>query len=793
MPVLDFKETEEKIRKFWEKEKIYKFNPRTNKKTYSIDTPPPTVSGKMHMGHAFSFSQQDFIARYKRMKGFNVFYPFGTDDNGLATEKLVQKERGVDLRRISRDKAIKTCLEFLEDERPSFIQDWKNIGMSCDFDILYSTIDDKSRAISQKSFLDLAKKDLVYRKEAPILWDTVFQTAIAQAELEDKEMKSSFNDLIFKVDGKDLIIATTRPELLGACVAVFINPKDKKHGDLIGKKAVTPLYGMEVPIMADEKVDMEKGTGIVMCCTFGDQTDVEWYKQYNLPLRMLINSDGTMNEKSGKYKGMKIRDAREKIIRDLKQQGFLKNQKEIVHTVQVGERSGEPIEIINSMQWYVKYLDKKEELLEGSNDLNWYPKHMKHKLDNWILGLRWDWSISRQRNFGVPIPVWYCEKCMETVLADEKQLPVDPVKDKPLKKCKCGSDKFISEKDVFDTWFTSGSSPSLAIELMPENVRKKLFPMSLRPQAHDIINFWLFYTLAKSRLLNKKNPWKDVVISGWALDPKGEKMSKSKGNVIEPQKVAEKYGSDALRYWAASSKLGEDISYQEKELVAGRRLINKLKNAARFVFINLDGKPKKPKKLKEIDELFLKELNRVILTTTYRFENYEYSRAKFNTEEFFWKFFCDFYLEVIKKRVYHEKGKKKESAQYTLYHSLLAILKMMAPITPYTTEEIYQEYFRKYEKDKSIHVSEWPKWSKEDSDKWVDESVISHANELTLFSHLLTKVRQEKTNNKKPMNAECIVTIEKTNYNDLKKFLDDFKNVTNAREIKEGKFKVDFV
>ncbi|MBT4858210.1 valine--tRNA ligase, partial [archaeon] len=583
----DPKISEEKWQKYWGDNKIYQFDIKDKKKeVYSIDTPPPTISGKMHIGHAFSFSQQDFVARYKRMAGFNVFYPFGTDDNGLATEKLVMKKKKINLRNVDRDDAIKICLEFLEEERPKFIQDWKNIGMSCDFETRYSTIDDHSRKISQRTFLELAKKDLAFRHESPVIWDTQFQTAIAQAELVDKEMPSFFNDVLFKTeDGKDLIIATTRPELLGACVAVFVHPEDKKYEHLVGKKVVTPIYNHKVPVIADERVDMEKGTGVVMCCTFGDQTDMEWYKQYKLPLKMVITPWGKMNESSGEYKGMKIEDARKAIIEELKEKKILLNQKSITHVVQVGERSGKPVEIINSKQWYISYLDKREEFLKKGEELNWYPEHMKHRLFNWINGLNWDWSISRQRNFGVPIPVWY-DKAGKIYYADESQLPVDPTKDRP--KGVPDDLELIPESDVFDTWFTSGSSPLLAVELMPKDVQKDLFPMSLRPQAHDIINFWLFYTMAKTNLLYGKNPWTDVTISGWALDPHGKKMSKSKGNVVAPQDMIEKYSADALRYWSAGSKLGDDMPFQEKDLVTGKKTATKLWNASKFALMHLE-------------------------------------------------------------------------------------------------------------------------------------------------------------------------------------------------------------
>ncbi|MBI2043355.1 valine--tRNA ligase [Candidatus Pacearchaeota archaeon] len=778
-----FKETEEKIRKFWEKEKIYKFDSKSKKKIYSIDTPPPTVSGKMHMGHAFSYSQQDFIARYKRMRSFRIFYPFGTDDNGLATEKLIQKNLGIDLRKKTREEAVEICMNFLKKELPDFIQDWKNIGMSCDFSILYSTIDDNSRKVSQKSFLELAKKKLVYRREAPILWDVVFQTAIAQAELQDREMDSYFSDLVFKLEnGEEFLIGTTRPELLGACVAIFVNSKDKRHKKLIGKYAHTPLYNVRVPILSDEKVDMEKGTGIVMCCTFGDLTDVEWYKKYELPLKMLINPDGTMNEKSGKYRGMKILEARKAIISDLKIHGLLKNQKKITHVVQVGERSGEPIEIINSMQWYVKYLDRKKEFLKASGKLNWFPKHMKHKLDNWIRGLQWDWSISRQRHFGVPIPVWYCKKCNETIFADEKQLPVNPFNHKPLKPCgKCGSKDVIPERDVFDTWFTSSSSPQLAISLMPFGLQGKLFPMSLRPQAQEIINFWLFYTMAKSQFIYGKNPWDDVTISG-VVTLEGEKMAKSKGNIVNPREIMNEYGADALRYWAASSKLGEDMEYQEKELVAGKKFINKLRNSTRFVFMNLKNKPKKPKKLEKDDVEFLGKLNKVIDISTKYFEDYEYHKAKIQIEDFFWKYFCDYYLETVKKVVYQGNGDKRLSAQHTLYHSLLTILKLFAPIMPFITEEIYQEYFKKYEERNSIHVSEWPTSGK--------EKYLGH---LDILKKILSRINQYKSNKHLPLNTPLEkISLPKKDYNIVSDYAERFQASSGAIVLNVGKeFKIE--
>ncbi|MCK4647555.1 valine--tRNA ligase [Candidatus Pacearchaeota archaeon] len=794
---IDFKKIEEKWRKFWEKEEIYKFNPKSKKPIYSIDTPPPTVSGRMHIGHAFSYSQEDFIARFRRMKGFNIFYPFGTDDNGLATIRLIEREKKVKAFDLGREKFIKLVLETLKKElRPEYIADWKNIGMSCDWNIFYTTIDKHCQKITQRSFIDLYKSGREYRKKTPFMWCPECQTSIAQVEMRDKNMKSNF--VYIKLDtslGKSITIATTRPELMPACVAVHVNPSDKRYKKFIGQKAKLPLFNHEVEICANEDVDIEFGSGAVYHCTFGDMDDVEWINKMKIEPIEVMNKDGTFNEKAGKYKGMKSEKAREEIINDLKKLGVIEKIEPIEHVVNVHERCDTPIEILMTEQWFIKYLDLKKQMLVWGNKLEWYPEYMKVRYNNWIKGLKYDWSISRQRYFGVPIPVWYCKKCGEIVLPEESQLPVDPLKDKPKKKCKCGSDEFEGEKDVLDTWATSSLTPDIVRELMPKNLKAKLYPMSLRPQAHDIITFWLFNTVVKGNLHHNKNPFKDVMISGFVLDSKGKKMSKSKGNVIAPQEIVSEYGADALRFAAAGGKLGEDISYQEKDVVTGKKFITKLINASKFVFMNLkDYKPKKPKKLEKLDEGFLIELDRTIYLATSYFEDYEYSRAKFNAENFFWKFFCDFYLEAVKGRVYNGTKREKESAFYTLYTSLLAILKMMAPFTPFITEEIYQNYYKKNEKDKSIHISAWPKQDfVKKIEKWDDKNIKSHANELTLFVTLLTQIRAEKTKAKKPMNAECILTINKINYEDLKEVLEDLKNVTNAKEIKSGKqFKVEF-
>ncbi len=771
----DAQKVEEKIRSFWDKEKIYKFDSKKKGEVYSIDTPPPTVSGNMHIGHAFSYAQEDFIARFKRMNE-NVFYPFGTDDNGLPTERLIEKTKGVKSKDMSRAEFIRLCLRTLKEITPEFILDWKKLGVSCDYDVSYSTIDENSRKISQKSFLELYKKGEVYKKEFPTIWCPECQTSIAQAELEDKEEDSLFSTIRFKVGKEDLLIATTRPELLGACVCVFVNPNDKRYRRFVGKKAKVPLYDFEVPILEDESAEIEKGTGVLMVCSYGDRFDVDAINRHKLEPRLVLNEKGELKDE--KYNGLKVKEVRKEILKDLESFGLIEKQEKISHTVNVHDKCGSEIEFLTTEQWFIKILDKKKKLIEQGKKIKWYPEFMYKRYENWVKGLEWDWSISRDRHFGIPIPVWNCE-CGEIILADEKELPVDPLQIK--KKCsKCGKEAKGEEK-VLDTWATSSLTPQIASSLVKERV---VIPYSLRPQAHDIIRTWAFYTITKSYLHENKIPWENIIVSGF-VTLGGEKMSKSKGNVIQPQQVLEEYGADAMRFWAAGSKLGEDLSYQEQDLVAGKKFLTKLWNATNFVFMNLEDFDsnllKKGIKLEKIDELFLIKLNKLVESSTNSFEIYEYSKARSDVERFFWNMFCDNYLEIVKKRIYNNK-KGKKSAQYVLYKSLLTILKLIAPIMPFITEEIYQNYFRKSEKEKSIHISQWPEYDNKSKD----------VGELDLFLEILAKVRQEKSNNKKSMNTEIVLSLDKKSIDKLGEMILDLKDVTNAIEVKEGQFKVEF-
>jgi len=775
--------SEKKWEKFWEKNKIYGFDPKCKKKIFSIDTPPPTISGDIHMGHAFSYTHTDIIARYKRMCGFNVFYPFGFDNNGLPTERLVEKEKNVRANKIQREEFNKLCLQVSKRYEDKFKEFWINIGLSVDWSLLYSTIEQRVQKISQISFIELYKKDREYRKEAPTIWCPECETAIAQVELEDKELSSTFNDILFEVEGKHIAISTTRPELLSSCVALFVHSKDERYKRLIGKKAKVPLFNHKVPILEDDKVDIEIGTGLMMVCTFGDMDDIDKWYRYNLPLKISIRKDGYMDKIAGKYEGLSIMEARKDIIDDLKEKKLLTSQRHIKHVVNAHERCGTEIEFLVTKQWFIKYMDLKPKFLELGAKLNWYPKHMKVRYDNWVNGLQWDWLISRQRYFGIPFPVWYCKKCGEIILAEYSQLPVDPLRQKPKNNCNCGSREFIPEKDVMDTWATSALTPQINMKWKEgSNVFEKYFPLSIRVQAYDIINFWLFNTVVKSYLHHKKLPWKDVMISGHGLDPDGKKMSKSKGNVISPIELLKKYPADAIRFWAAGSRLGDDLPYQKKDVHTGLKTITKLWNVARFSFMHFKNYKPKKVSLQAFDKWILIKLNKLIETSTNELNKYEYSKIKLEVENFFWNIFADYYLEIIKDRLYNpdKRGKNaKISAQYTLYYAFLTIIKLFAPIMPFITEEIYMDYFVKHEKEKSIHISSWPKVEK----KLIDKK-IEFGGDKAIF--IISEVRKFKTQYQKSLKEEIVLSLDKKDEQLLEPFLDDLKAVTIAKKIEFG-------
>ena len=783
----DAKEAEKNWQAFWEAKGIYKFNPENNSPLFSLDTPPPTVSGEMHIGHAMAYIQADTVMRFQRMLGKSIFYPFGFDDNGLATELYVEKKTGRLAEEMSRQEFVELCLKESEIAEKRLHEDWKSLGISPDWDISYRTTDEWCRKTSQRSFIHLYEIGRAYRKYEPTVWCPKCSTAIAQVETEDKTLSSVLYDLTFKVEGEDLLIATSRPELLPACVSVFYNPTDERYKKYEGKMATVPLFGQEVPIMEDEEADPDSGTGIVMCCTAGDSTDIEWWKTHNLPWISVIDERGRMKEAAGKYAGMYIKKARKAIIEDLAEQGLLKGKEEISHTVNVHERCGTAVEYIMTKQWFIKYLDLKELFLDAGAQLNWYPQYMKSRYDNWVKGLKWDWCISRQRYYGISFPVWYCEECDYVVVAEDKDLPVDPSDaTPPIDKCpKCGCDRFKPEQDVLDTWATSSLTPQIATKWKEDDAFfNKIYPMSLRSNGHDIITFWLFNTVVKGLLHENKVPWKDVIINGFVLDPKREKMSKSKGNIIKPKAIIERYSADALRFWACSAKLGEDLPYEEKEIRRGVKMINKLWNASKFTLLHLNGYELKYNGLEIADRWLLSKLNRLIGECTASFNDYEFSTVKKAIENFFWHTFCDVYLEIVKDRLYNpERGEEaKRSAQYTLYVALQAMLKMMAPIMPHITEEIYHAYFAEKENCKSIHISKWP-----DMD---EDAIDEEAEEMgDKAEDVISAVRKYKTLNKKALNAEVsriLINCDNETEKQLEGTCDDLKATLHAKAIEFG-------
>ncbi len=780
----DAEKAEEKWGKFWEKEKIYKFDSRSKKKVFSIDTPPPYASsGHLHVGHALHYTQFEIIARIMRLLGREVYFPPGFDDNGLPTEKYVEEKLGINKAKTNRAEFRKLCLKESEKVEKEYINRvFKTLGHSYDWSLLYTTISPEAQKVAQTAFLKLIKKGDCYRAEEPVIWCPYHETALAQAEVEDLARNTKLNYIDFdSEDGEKITIATTRPEFLPACVGVFVHPQDKKRKHLVGKSLIVPLFKHKVKVMKDEKVDMDFGTGIVMVCTFGDNTDIEWWKKHNLELRNLLNKNGSLNDLAGKYKGMKIENAKQKIIDDLRKEGRLKKQEQLEQTVGSCWRCNSPVEYIVTKQWFIRTLKYRKELIKRAREINWKPEFMRKRFENWTENLGWDWIISRQRYYGVPIPVWYCD-CGEIILPSEKELPLDPLE---LKK-ECGKCKKEAkpEQDVFDTWMTSSNSPEVAARWLekPEQY-KKIAPFSLRPQSHDIIRTWAFYTILKSHLLFARIPWKDVMIGTYVLDSKGKGMHKSKGNVVWADELIGKYNVDAFRYWVASASIGADLPFKEQELAAGKRFLTKLWNASKFVFMSLKDYKARRRKLvlEKIDSYMLQELSGLVEEVKKLYENYNVAEARKKTENFFWHDFCDNYLEIIKNRVYNKK-KGRESAQYVLYQSLLTILKLMAPITPFITEEIYQDFFRKFEKEKSIHLTEWPKFERK-PDKEAEKIG-------SLFIEILQKVRKVKADKKVSLKKEIILHLGKNELKRLQPAIEDLKAVTNA-EIKEGSFKIE--
>lgn len=709
-----FETAEKEMQDFWERSGIYKFVNESGKEVYSIDTPPPTVSGSLHIGHIFSYTQAEMIARYKRMRGYNVFYPFGFDDNGLPTERLVERDEGIRARDLARSAFIEKCAGTAAGYEAEFKRLWQSLGFSVDWSLQYETVSPKVQKVSQRSFLELVKQGKAYIKESPVLWCTQCRTSIAQAELDTKDIESAYVYIPFTAEAGTLSVATTRPELLYGCVCLFVHPDDKRFSAFVGKTVRVPLYDYEIPVLADEKADPDKGTGAVMCATFGDSTDAEWALKHDLPYRKVVLPDGCLDDDVPFVGGLPVRAARKEIIRLLGEQGLLLNTEPVVHAVAVHERCGEEVEILPSRQWYIDVLSDRQHFLKAADEVNWYPPYMKNRYISWVENLKWDWCISRQRYFGVPIPVWYCKDCGSPVFAKYEQLPVNPAQTEYKGRCACGCTEFIPETAVLDTWATSSLTPLINAGYLGEGkTEKPILPMSMRTQAHEIIRTWAFYTIVKSLYHTGRIPWKDIMICGFVLAKKGEKMSKSKGNdSLSPSGLIRTHSADAMRYWSANARLGADTFFSADELSLSRRFLTKLWNAAKFAVSHLqDYDGSAVPDLLPTDRWILERTKQAVCHAEELLDIYEIGSARKEIDELFWKDFCDNYLEIVKARLYEPEiygAAARCSGQYALYHTLLTILKMYAIYVPHITDYIYQSYYRAHEKAVSLHCLAWP-------------------------------------------------------------------------------------
>ena len=790
----NFAEKEEKWQQYWQDNDIYKYDENNSKTIYSIDTPPPTCNGNIHMGHLSSYTHIEIIARHHRMKGERVYFPFGFDDNGLPTERYVEKRIKKKAQDLPRETFINICLQETKKLEEDFYDLYRKAGFSCNFKEHYSSISPRTQKISQHSFIDLYKKGLIYQAEAPTLWCTECGTACAQAELEDKDIESSFNYLKFFISGTKeyVVVATTRPEMLCGVVCVFINPDDEKNAHLLGKKLVVPYFNYEVPVYTDELVDMQKGSGVVMCCTFGDNVDKDWQRMHNLEIKKCFTLDGKMTELAKDFAGLSILECRKAVIEKLKEQDLLIKQDSIVHSVSTHERCGTPIEIMVKKQWFIDVLNHKKELYDAGLKLNWNPKNMRARYLNWVENLSWNWCISRQRFFGVPFPVWYCAKCGKVKLAEIVDLPVDPLKDKRATACECGCTDFIGEQDVMDTWATSSLTPQICTDLITgKGLDDSMVPMSLRPNAHDNIRVWDFYTIVKSLYHFGKLPWKDLMISGYVTSSDGSKLSKSKSNSsFTPQAIIKQYSADVTRYWAGNLTLGRDTAFSLVEFENGKKLVNKLWNASKFALSFLQDYEPKKIELLPMDRYILDKYRELSVKFVSFLDKYEFALAINELEKYFWNF-CDNYIEIVKNRLYKPEiygEKAKESAQYACFYALLGMLKMFAPILPHVTEEIYMDYFAKFENAKSIHISNYLDLGQE-----YDSELIKKGEAIV---DIVSRIRQFKSESKISLKTEIENVDISTPYDEFFNECEpDIKAVTGVREFnvkKADEFEIKF-
>ncbi|WP_434994083.1 valine--tRNA ligase [Arthrobacter sp. Ld5] len=825
---------EERLSRQWREDGTYAFNRDTTREdVYSIDTPPPTASGSLHVGHMFSYTQTDVMARFKRMRGANVFYPMGWDDNGLPTERRVQNYYGVrcdpsvpydadyrppaepaknqrDFDAVSRKNFIELCEELAVEDELVFENLFSTLGLSVDWDLTYRTIDDTSRAVSQRAFLENLKAGDAYLAEAPTLWDVTFRTAVAQAELEDREQPGAYHRIAFHApDGTQIHIETTRPELLPACVALVAHPDDERYKPLFGTTVTSPLFDVEVEIKAHPLAKPDKGSGIAMICTFGDLTDVTWWRELQLPTRAVVGRDGRLRaeapewiaterarENYGQVAGKTIFSAKEAVVAMLRESGDLEGEpKKIMHPVNFYEKGDKPLEVVTSRQWYIRNggrdAAKRDALIRRGREIDFHPSFMRSRYENWIEGLNGDWLVSRQRFFGVPVPVWYRldadgePEYEDPIIPALESLPVDPAADPAPgfdESARNQPGGFIGDNDVLDTWATSSLTPQIVGGwARDEDLFGKVFPFDLRPQGHDIIRTWLFSTAVRADALQDSVPWKHAALSGWILDPDRKKMSKSKGNVVVPTDVLEQFGADAVRYWAASAKLGADTAYEVNQMKIGRRLAIKLLNASKFV-LNLGvteasiGSGALDRVSNALDTSLLAQLRTVTEQATAAFEKYDYARALQLTESFFWTF-TDDYVELVKDRAYGDPGDAgTQSVQAALATTLDALLRLFAPFLPFATEEVWSWW-----RAGSVHQAAWPA-----ADALTGLPDTADAGVLTSVALALGGIRKAKSEAKVKQRTEverAVVTASAAQAGQIRAGLADLLAAGNAREL----------
>ena len=763
---------EQKWQQRWQEMELYHFDPHDDN-VYSIDNPPRYASGALHIGHAVHYTHIDFVARYKRMRGYNVFFPLCFDVNGIPIEERVEKRLGITRKDIDRHEFIELCQEFAEENIEEMKRQFVMLGESMDPSIYYQTDAEYYRRITQISFLDLYEKGHIYQGEFPVNWCPRCMTAMADAEIEHAQRETTLNTVkfYFKEEqpeqlekyhgigrdehGQYLEIATTRPEMFPTCHLVAVHPDDERAPWLVGQQVKVPLYDKAVPIVEEENVDPTFGTGLLMICTIGDKDDLEMAFKYDLPMDICIDEAGCMNELAGPYEGMPVEEARQAVIDALRDKDMLLERQPTEQSVGVCWRCKTPVEFTQAEQWFLKLLPFKEQVLQAADEMDWYPEYMKVRFDDWVNSLKWDWVISRQRYFATPIPLWECHECGEVVVAEKEQCYVDPTIDEPpVAACpSCGGELHGSE-DVFDTWMDSSISPLYnAFWERDSELFDMLYPMSLRPQAHDIIRTWAFYTVLRCLLITGEPPFDEIMMGGFILSPDGRPMHTSLGNVIDPLEILEEEGADSLRYYAAKCKLGEDNPFRPKDLVRGKRLMKKLWNAMQFVGTALEkhgrGGERNPASFIDVDRWMLSRFSQVVEECTSYMDEFDYADAIRTVEHFLWHEFADHYIEMVKHRVYDESD---SDALHVLYTIGLGVTKLLAPFLPHLCEEIYHRHFRQFDGSESIHISAWPE------PVLRDEAAEQHGE---LVKEVISSLRDWKSSQGIALNApvEEMITI----------------------------------